>query len=143
MYATFVQCLKGKMLRAWISWISKQIRDSVSHNSDFRCYLLSDPSERVSFKVMFKLLNYARDSRSFTFVLRKGKEGSLDYFTDFSRGFFPFFTRLVFPLFSRSLIHPSFRFLYRVILKYHLKKERETKKRKKKIKRRSIKGDGV
>ena len=119
------------MLRAWISWISKQIRDSVSHNSDFRCYLLSDPSERVSFKVMFKLLNYARDSRSFTFVLRKGKEGSLDYFTDFSKGFFPFFTRLVFPLFSRSLIHPSFRFLYRVILKYHLKKERETKKRKK------------
>lgn len=46
----------------WISWISKQIRDSVSHNSDFRCYLPSDPSEHVSFKVMFKLLNYARDS---------------------------------------------------------------------------------
>lgn len=93
----------------WISWISKQIRDSVSHNSDFRCYLPSDPSEHVSFKVMFKLLNYARDS---LVHVRPGKgEGSwiispisLEAFSLSSFSLpFPFFSPTFFFLLYRRL----------------------------------------
>lgn len=119
----------------WISWISKQIRDSVSHNSDFRCYLPSDPSEHVSFKVMFKLLNYARDS---LVHVRPGKgEGSwiispisLEAFSLSSFSLpFPFFSPTSFLLYWRL---ESSRFP----LSETNKKERRRKEEKEEEKRR-------
>lgn len=119
----------------WISWISKQIRDSVSHNSDFRCYLPSDPSEHVSFKVMFKLLNYARDS---LVHVRPGKgEGSwiispisLEAFSLSSFSLpFPFFSPTSFLLYWR--LESS-----RLPLSETNKKERRRKEEKEEEKRR-------
>lgn len=119
----------------WISWISKQIRDSVSHNSDFRCYLPSDPSEHVSFKVMFKLLNYARDS---LVHVRPGKgEGSwiispisLEAFSLSSFSLpFPFFSPTSFLLYWR--LESS-----RLSLSETNKKERRRKEEKEEEKRR-------
>jgi len=59
--------------RGGIGKISKQISDWARHNSDFHVCLPSDPSGLVSFGVMFKLLNYAReDSRAHGVGWRKG-----------------------------------------------------------------------
>lgn len=69
--------------RGGIGKISKQISDWARHNSDFHVCLPSDPSGLVSFGVMFKLLNYAReDSRVHTSGVGWRKGGP-----DYSKGF--------------------------------------------------------
>lgn len=76
--------------RGGIGKISKQISDWARHNSDFHVCLPSDPSGLVSFGVMFKLLNYAReDSRAHVGRrMEEGRAGLFDGIFSLSRVFF-------------------------------------------------------
>lgn len=85
--------------RGRIGKISKQISDWARHNSDFHVCLPSDPSGLVSFGVMFKLLNYAREDSSACTPAGPGRrKGGPDY----SGEGFSLFRREGLPLFPSS-----------------------------------------
>lgn len=95
--------------RGGIGKISKQISDWARHNSDFHVCLPSDPSGLVSFGVMFKLLNYAReDSRAHVGRrMEEGRAGLFDGIFSLSRVFF-FPSRARAPVTSRISIFALF-----------------------------------
>jgi len=99
---------RGGEERGGIGKISKQISDWARHNSDFHVCLPSDPSGLVSFGVMFKLLNYAREIRVHT--APDGGKGRPDYSEGFSlfRGSSFFFPELSARVTSRISISVLF-----------------------------------